>query len=170
MIIWVIGLSGSGKTTLCDEVYRRVSKKIKNLVKIDGDVIRNVFGNDLGHTLNDRRKNAQRISQLCKFLDDQGIHVLCSILSIFEEHREWNRNHIKEYYEVFIDIDLERLIERDSKGLYQKYLNGEIKDVAGFDLDFEKPKLPNMTLFNNDTEEVFLKNAEAISKILIENV
>ena len=44
-------------------------------------------------TLNDRRKNADRISRLSKFLDDQGIHVVCAILSIFPESREWNRKY-----------------------------------------------------------------------------
>ena len=34
-----------------------------------------------------------RISRLSKFLDDQGIHVVCAILSILPESREWNRKY-----------------------------------------------------------------------------
>ena len=61
MVIWIIGLSGSGKTTITNKVYNEVSKKVKNIVKIDGDIIREMFSNDLGYSTEDRKKNAHRI-------------------------------------------------------------------------------------------------------------
>ena len=83
MIIWLIGMSGSGKTEIGKRLYRAIKKDHINSVFIDGDVIRKMNNNDLGHTIEDRKKNSDRISSLCKFLDDQDIHVVCSILSIF---------------------------------------------------------------------------------------
>ena len=67
---------------------------------IDGDLIRDVFGNDLGYHLNDRRKNADRISRLSKFLDDQGIHVVAIVLyyQFFLSHERWNRKKYKELF------------------------------------------------------------------------
>ena len=52
MVIWIIGLSGSGKTTILDKVYNEISLKAKHIVKIDGDIIREVFNNDLVIQLN----------------------------------------------------------------------------------------------------------------------
>ena len=46
MVIWVIGLSGSGKTTFANELYKSLKNK-KKFIKIDGDVIRDLFQNDL---------------------------------------------------------------------------------------------------------------------------
>ena len=81
MVIWIIGLSGAGKTTLANTIIKKISKHKSNVVLLDGDIIRDVFGNDLSHSIDDRLINAQRINRLCKMLDDQNIHVVCSILS-----------------------------------------------------------------------------------------
>ena len=94
MVVWIIGLSGAGKTTLAEEVVAEVRREQENVVLIDGDMIREIFGNDLGHTLDDRRTNANRIYQLGKLLDSQGINVVCAILSLFPESRSWNRENI----------------------------------------------------------------------------
>ena len=62
-------------------------------VLIDGDVIREIFNNDLGYSRADRLKNAQRVCQLSKFISDQNINVVCAILSVFPETRLWNKKY-----------------------------------------------------------------------------
>ena len=76
MVLWMIGLSGSGKTTMSQLVYDQLKPTTPNLVRLDGDVIRDLFRNDTDHTLAGRRKNAERLSHLSKFLADQNIHVV----------------------------------------------------------------------------------------------
>ena len=149
MVIWLIGLSGAGKTTLAEKVVNESNMTGSKTILIDGDIIRKIFNNDLGYSLDDRLKNAQRICQLCKFLDDNGINVVCAILSIFPQSREWNRKNIKNYYEVFIDTPIEQLIERDVKGIYKKYREGEISNVAGMDIEFPIPENPDLIIKNN---------------------
>ena len=56
MVIWVIGLSGSGKTTLASEVVNIIRNRGRKIIFLDGDEVRNLFGNDLGHELRDREK------------------------------------------------------------------------------------------------------------------
>jgi cytidine diphosphoramidate kinase len=170
MVIWIIGLSGSGKTTILDKVYNEVSSETKNIVKIDGDIIREVFNNDLGHTIEHRKRNAKRISKLCQFLENQKIIVLCSILSAFEYDREWNRTNLLKYKEIYIKTPREILIERDSKGLYKKQINGEIDNVVGFDIPFEEPKNPDLVIENNGSKEKFLNTSNKIIDMINENV
>jgi cytidine diphosphoramidate kinase len=167
MVVWIIGLSGAGKTTLANEVVAHVRRVQRNVVLIDGDLIREIFGNDLGHTMEDRRTNANRICQLGKFLDDQGINVVCAILSLFPESRSWNREHLQNYYEVFIDTPMRDLVQRDSKGIYRRYNNGEIRDVAGIDMDFPVPESADLTISNTDSRETLLGYAKAIAEKII---
>ena len=61
MILWFTGISGVGKTLIAKNIYKILSKRKKNLVHVDGDVFRKMLGNDLGYTLKDRNKNAERI-------------------------------------------------------------------------------------------------------------
>ena len=148
MVIWLIGLSGAGKTTIGELLYLKMKAIRPNTVFIDGDKIREVMGGELGHSLKDRKKNADRICRFCHFLEEQNIDVVCSILSLFSDSRSWNRKNFKQYLEIFIDVPIEILAQRDPKGIYRKAAKGEISNVAGLDLNFEKPSSPDLTIQN----------------------
>jgi adenylylsulfate kinase len=167
MVIWLIGLSGAGKSTLANEIVAGANRERNNTILLDGDVIREIFGNDLGYSMEERLKNAERICKLGKFLDSQGFNVVTAILSLFPENREWNRKNIENYYEVFIDTPIDSLIDRDSKGLYAKFKRGEIKEVAGMDIDFPKPKKADLVIKNISSKESLLNYAKPIIEKLI---
>jgi adenylyl-sulfate kinase len=156
-LIWITGLSGAGKTTIGTEVYNMLKKEYLNVVFLDGDIIREILGNDLGHGIIDRKKNAVRISKMCEFLTNQNIHVVCATMSLFKEIHELNRKSIKQYYEIFIDVDINELIARDSKGLYARAIKGEINNVMGVDLEYDKPSNPDAVI-DNSTNRVSIKD------------
>lgn len=167
MVIWLIGLSGSGKTTLGHEIVERARSSGSPVVWMDGDKVRSeIFGDDLGHTLADRKRNADRICRLCKFLDDEGVNVVCGILSMFHESREWNRTHITRYYEVYIDAPLDQLAARDSKGLYSGAREGRIRDVPGIDMEFPVPQHPDLVIRNDSTLDALLAHAPRLADLL----
>jgi adenylyl-sulfate kinase len=168
MVIWIIGLSGAGKTTLASAVVERVRSAGRKVVMLDGDAVRGMFGNDLGHTLEDRKKNADRICQLGKFLEMQGIDVVCAILSLFQESRNWNRTHLQDYFEVFIDTPMEQMAARDVKGLYARYEAGQIKGVAGLDLPFIPPEKPDLVIHNAGNREDLLAYAGPLAAKILE--
>ena len=163
MVIWIIGLSGSGKSTLANEIVSKVNKTNNDkTILLDGDVIRNVFNNDLGYPKEDRFKNAQRICELGKFLESQRINVVTAILSLFPENREWNRKNLKNYYEVFIDTPMKDLVKRDTKEIYKKFEQGQIVNVAGLDIPFVKPDKADLIIENNKTKKYLLEHADLI--------
>lgn len=169
MITWIIGLSGSGKSTLSKEVIKNIREKKPNIILIDGDDFREVFNNDLGYTIEDRKQNAMRIANFCKFCENQNINVVCAILSIFPEIRDWNRKNFLNYFEVFIDAPISELKKRDSKKLYEKYAQNKISNVVGLDIKFEKPNDTDLIINNNKSLEYLLSFAKTISdKTLLE--
>ena len=107
MVIWLIGLSASGKTTLGREIFALYRENEPNTVFVDGDEILGIFKHDRSpeaYTVEGRLKNAERICELCAWLDRQGINAICSILSIFEESRTWNRKTYSSYFEVYLSV------------------------------------------------------------------
>lgn len=152
MVIWLVGLSGSGKTTVGRHVYELWKTKESDTVFVDGDEIRKIFRQNQGpdaYSVEGRAANAERIAELCAWLDRQEINVVCCILSIFEETRIWNRQTYSKYFEVYLDVPLEILIERDGKNLYKPALRGETKNVVGVDIPFTPPLSPDMIIDNS---------------------
>ncbi len=139
MVIWFIGMSGSGKSTLAGALHAHLKAKTRHLVYLDGDEFREMFRNDVDHTIEGRRKNAERISHTCQMLDRQGIHVITSVLSIFPEWQAWNRENFSDYFEIFLDIPMATLKARDVKGLYAGAERGDIPNVVGVDIPFPRP-------------------------------
>ena len=105
---------------------------------------------------------------MCKFLDAQGIDVICSILSLFPESREWNRKNIIDYYQVYIKAPIQDLKHRDYKGLYKKFENGDIKNLAGLDIEFIEPKNSNIIINNNRKVEDLLAYTDQLSALFDE--
>jgi cytidine diphosphoramidate kinase len=149
MVIWLIGLSGTGKTTLACQVVERIRQMNGKVVLLDGDLIRNLFGNDVDHTIEGRRRNAERLSVLTKYLADQGIHVVAAVLSIFPEWRRWNRENIPAYSEVYLKASMQTLLRRDIKNLYANAMKGEIVNVVGVDIPFPEPENPDLVIEND---------------------
>lgn len=155
MVIWIIGLSGSGKSTLANEVVNRIRELKGKVVLLDGDLIRDLFGNDVDHTIEGRKINAERLSVLTKYLADQDINVVAAVLSIFPEWRRWNRENINSYAEVYVKSSMETLIRRDTKDLYERAIKGEIENVVGVDIPFPEPDNPELIIENNVYREEF---------------
>ena len=164
MVIWLVGMSGVGKTTIGREVYALIKPVLPNTVFVDGDEVRGIFRHegDEAYTLAGRRLNSERISALCRWLDRQGINVVCSMLSIFEEHRQANRAHLSRYFEVFIDASMDDLVKRDYKNLYRDAQQGHIKNVVGVDIPFAAPTKPDMVIRNGHPPIDSHKAAEEI--------
>ncbi len=163
MILWLIGKSGAGKSTIAQLLYEELKPSHPNMVLLDGDILREIWGDQLGHTIEDRRINAQRISYLCKMLDQQGIHAIAAVLSIFPEWQRWNRDHFSSYYEIFLDASMETLRKRDSKGLYAKAESGKLKHVVGVDIPFPRPVNPDLTI---SPDEIAASPSEIAAKIV----
>lgn len=152
VVIWITGLSGVGKSTLGRAVHAALRKRFPNTVYLDGDLFRAMVGDMLGYSPAERLKNAYRIARFCKYLSDQGIHVVCATISLFHECQEWNRQNIQHYCEVYIRAPIEVLRRRDTNGLYTKPDVAGTTEVVGLDQSFEEPRSPNLIIENTFTE------------------
>lgn len=148
-LFWVTGLSGAGKTTIGTILYKKLKEKYPNTVLFDGDTLRQIFGNDLGYSKEDRFACAMRYARLCKLLTEQGIFVVCCTISMFDDVRKWNRENISDYSEIYIKVPIEVLEKRNQKNLYHDVKKGTAENVVGMDLELELPQNPDIVLVND---------------------
>jgi cytidine diphosphoramidate kinase len=163
MVVWMVGLSGAGKTTIGREVYRQWKQCESNTVLIDGDEIRSIFKQEnvkSSYTTEGRRLNAERIVEICKWLDGQDINVVCCILCIFPDILKANRKQFEKYLEIFISAPYDVLRKRDKKGLYIAAEKGQQSHVVGVDIHFSEPASPDLVLDSSGKSGNFVALAE----------
>lgn len=131
---------------MCRKLVGYLRDKGRSVILLDGDEIRAVVGAVKAHTREDRIALAMRYSRMCKLLSDQGFDVAIATISLFEEVHSWNREHLSGYCEIFLDVPLEELKRRDTKGIYQRFDRNEINNVAGIDLPVDFPSSPDVVL------------------------
>ena len=148
-VIWITGLSGSGKTTLSKSLLLNLRKMRHKVVSLDGDNIRSLISQDLDYSIESRLEQIRRIQNLTKLLYDSGLIVLVSALYSNDKLLDENRSTFSNYFEIYLEASTEKLVERDSKGIYGSFVRGELENVVGMDIEWEMPKKSDL-IFNND--------------------
>ena len=147
-VFWITGLSGAGKSTLSRVVASALRGAGRHVVLLDGDELRTVMAGAMGYSENERRELTERYSLLCRMFAQQGSDVVCATIGLFHSCQQWNRTHIPGYVEIYLKVDLQTLIARDSKGLYGRAIKGEINNVVGIDIPYEEPQAPDLVIDN----------------------
>jgi bifunctional enzyme CysN/CysC len=147
LVVWLTGLSGSGKSTLSG--YLRTDLEARNVpvVQIDGDALREGLSSDLGFSDEDRQENIRRAAEIAKLLANQGMVVVCSLISPLAAQRARAREIVgSTFAEVHVECTVARCQERDPKGLYQRAAKGEIADFTGLTSRYERPENPELRI------------------------
>jgi len=159
--LWFTGLSGSGKTTLARAIEGILRARGLKVEVLDGDVVRTNLSKGLGFSKEDRDINIKRIGFVCKLLSRNGVVAIGSAISPYREVRDFIRQDIGRFVEVYCQCPMEVLIERDVKGLYKKALGGEIENFTGVSDPYEEPLNPEVVV-HSDRESP----EESVARIL----
>src|SRR5438034_1754853 len=152
--LWFTGLSGSGKTTIAHLVGPAIEERGSIVEYLDGDTVRTHLSKGLGFSKEDRDANIERIGWVAARLTRHGAAVVASAISPYAEARAHARAVVEEFgpfVEVFVDVSIEEATRRDTKGLYEKALKGEIQNFTGVNDPYEKPDQPDIRI-DSDTE------------------
>lgn len=157
-------MSGAGKTTLARAVESVLRDRGLKVEVLDGDVVRTNLSKGLGFSKEDRDINIKRIGFVCKLLTRNGVAAIGSAISPYRAVRDYVREDIGRFVEVYCSCPLEVLIERDVKGLYQKALAGEIENFTGVSDPYEEP-LNAEVVVHTDTESLEESTAKIVAKL-----
>ena len=155
ILFWITGLSGTGKSTIGNLIYPKIKKIYGPTIIIHGDDFRNIW-NLNNYDYKSRYKNCEKYIKFCKYITDQNINVIFTVIGMFEKIRKWNRKNIRNYVEIYI-------AKKNYKNLkIKKKLK---KNIVGIDIKAELPKRPDIKIVNN-----FNQNKMNIANNLIKEI
>lgn len=150
LIFQFCGLSGAGKTTLANALYNDLQGRGYRVKVIDGDVYRQTLCKDLGFSRADRIENVSRLGVYAASLREEFDFIFIAAINPYEEGREVVRRSCSAKL-VWIKCEIEVLINRDTKGLYQKALlpdghPDKIYNLTGLNDVFEIPVAADLVI------------------------
>ena len=160
--LWFTGLSGSGKSTISERVAQRIQKMGVPVEILDGDIVRTNLSKGLGFSREDRDENIKRVGFVCNLLTRNGVPNIASVISPYRAARDFNRQKIKDFVEVYVSCPVEVCAQRDVKGLYKKAQAGEITGFTGVNDPYEEPLNPEIVC-HTDKESI----DECVDKVLV---
>jgi len=147
-VIWMTGLPCSGKTS----IMKKLQDFVPNLAVLDGDELREWLS-PKDFTKEGRDEHNRKVAHLAMLLLKHKVPVGVSLISPYIENRETARNIVNQegkFIETFVKCSLEKCEERDTKGMYKKARNNEIKGFTGISDPYEEPTNPELII---DTEK-----------------
>lgn len=162
--IWFTGLSGAGKSTLSEIIEQRLRERGRNVEVLDGDVVRTHLSKGLGFSREDRDTNIKRIAFVCGLLSRNGVACISAAISPYREAREWARQQIGNFVEIYVKCPIDVCRQRDVKGLYKLVDEGKIKGFTGVDDPYEEPEHPELVI-ETDKETIEESVARIFAKL-----
>ncbi len=161
--VLLTGLSGSGKTTIARGVERALFDAGRISVVLDGADLRRGVSRDLGFSEQDRSENLRRCAQMARFLNDNGMICLASLIAPDESVRSKAADLIgsEKFVVVHCDAPLDLCKQRDPRGHYKQAESGELPALPGDGADYQTPASPDLRL---DTSELTIE--ECVEKVV----
>jgi len=164
--LWFTGLPSSGKTTIARLIEHALRARGLRVEVLDGDEVRQHLSPQLGFSREERDMHIRRIAYVAKLLVRNGVIAIVAAISPYRETRQYARDVIGRFVEVYVNCPVEVCIERDVKGLYKKALRGEITNFTGISDPYEEPLAPELVIHSH--RETPAESARRVIARLIE--
>jgi adenylyl-sulfate kinase len=145
-VVWLTGLSGAGKSTITEALAPELRALGRKVEVLDGDAVRAHLSKGLGFSREDRDANVARIAYVAHLLARNGVVAIVAAVSPYRRARDDARRRIGDFVEIHVAPPLDECVRRDTKGLYEKALAGQIAQFTGVSDPYEPPEAPELVL------------------------
>ena len=164
-VIWITGYSAAGKTTMSKQVEIELAKRNYRTIYLDGDDLREIFGNNWKFDKKSRIELGSIYFKLCNHLSSQGYVVIISAVAMFDDLLLWIRENIPNSIQVYLKVsnDERKLRDAQTKKIFLA------TNMSKNDSLYDEPTNADLIIENHSKSDV-LVSAITISDFFVENV
>jgi adenylylsulfate kinase len=159
--IWLTGLPSSGKTSLAHALSVLLARQGWRVQILDSDTLRHRLTPHPTFGPEERDWFYSVVAFLAGLLTDNGVNVILAATAPRRLYRAQARARISRFAEVYLECPPDVCRSRDSKGLWERALKGEITTLPGVGVPYEPPETPEVRV---DTAS--LSAEDAASQVL----
>lgn len=161
ILFFITGLAGSGKTAIAKKIKKKIISLYGPTLLINGDDVRKI-SSFYKYTYEERLSLSKKFCKFAKFVTNQKINVIFASVGMMHKTREWYKNSVDNYIEIYIKADLNKIIKQKRKKIYQNKKSG---NIVGVTIKPEFPKRPNITIKND-----FKKSLDDLASNLLKKI
>jgi adenylylsulfate kinase len=121
---------------------------------LESDELRKVFTPRPRYDPEERDIFYRQMVYVGALLTRHGVPVIFDATANRRVYRDWARQEITKFLEVYVDCPLATCMARDPKGIYRRAREGAAETVPGLQAQYEVPEKPDVVLHGDrDTPE-----------------
>lgn len=159
--IWLTGLPKSGKAEIALGIVAILRNQKIPVVHLEEEELKETLSYDLGRNNYDRDKHILRMIHVCYHITANGILNIASSSSAKRKMRNYARNLIGNFSEIYVKCPVDICIERDNGEYFGDINLKNYNNLIGTDIPYEEPTRPQLIL---DTEHDSIE--ENIKKLI----
>jgi adenylylsulfate kinase len=144
--VWLTGLPASGKSTIAASLRAQLNDRGIDVAVLESDELRKVFTPHPRYDPEERDTFYRQMVYLGTLLTGHGVPVVFDATANRRAYRDWARQQIPKFLEVYVDCPLATCMARDPKGIYRQGHEGQAKTVPGLQTAYEPPEKPDLVL------------------------
>ncbi len=144
--VWLTGLPASGKSTIAEALHRELTGRGANVAVLESDALRRIFTPNPVYSDAERDVFYAGMAYIGGLLTRHGVSVIFDATANRRAYRDWARQQIPEFLEVYVDSPLAVCEARDPKGIYRRGREGNAPNVPGLHTEYEPPLQPDVAV------------------------
>jgi len=144
--VWITGLPASGKSTVVASVMAQLAVRGIDVAVLESDALRKIFTPHPRYDEEERDVFYRQMVYLGVLLTQHGVPVIFDATANRRLYRDWARQQIPKFLEVYVDCPLATCIARDPKGIYREAREGTASAVPGLRAPYEPPQEPDLVV------------------------
>jgi adenylylsulfate kinase len=144
--VWITGLPASGKSTIAAKLIAQLDARGVDVALLESDELRKVFTPRPRYDPEERDNFYRQMAYVGVLLMRHGVPVIFDATANRRLYRDWARQQISKFVEVYVECPLATCMARDPKGIYRRAREGGAETVPGFQTAYEAPEKPEVVL------------------------